>query len=97
VNEMQKRKLILITIVIFLAFASSVISYLFLPEAIEQRNNGTMPKHIYVLIAFTMSIVFSILYYFKNKKKYMLCAILFIVLPLVAILFGNVFYIPLFH
>jgi len=83
---MQKRKLILITILILLAVASSVISYPFLPEAIIQRNGGTMPKYIYVVITVTMNVVFSILYYFKNKRKYMICAILFIVLPFITIL-----------
>lgn len=89
--DIKNKKIMQIAIVIILALISSVVMYRFLPAVLEQRGGGTMPKLEYVIISFLSSLMFSLLYYFKEKKAFLYCATLGIVIPIFAYFFGNVF------
>lgn len=87
----MSKKQIQIALVTVLALISSIVTYPFLPDALEQRGGGVMPRLVYVTVAFLLSVLFSTLYYFKGKKTYLYTATLGVIIPICAVFFGNVF------
>jgi len=87
----KKNKILKIIAIICVALFSIFISNKFIDGEIPMRGNGYATKFQYYSVTFLVTCLFSALYFFKENKKFLYCAILLSVIPIMIIFTGNIF------
>lgn len=92
---MDKKRIIAIVLIV-LAVAMAVVSYLLLPDKVivqvsfSGNASNVMSKPLAVLLPLALSVLGSVVYITSDKKGYLIVAIAGVLLPVLTLIFNGV-------